>query len=269
VVTAALGRLGRLATVGRQSARVAERNVDALTAGSWTILLTGFVEPFFYLLSIGIGLGQEIGPISLSKGRSIAYAAFVAPAMVASYAMSSALAETTFVFVGRLRYLRVYDAILNTPVRPLEIALGELGWATVRVVFYATGFLAIMVALGHTTALEALAALPAAALAALAFGAVGILAATVVRDWRDFDAMHLVQFALFMFSATFAPVAVYPPALRWVVEVTPLYQAVTLIRAITTGTAAWWQLLNVGYLVALCAAGLALASHRVGRLLGA
>ncbi|NUR24538.1 MAG: ABC transporter permease [Catenulispora sp.] len=249
------------------SARVAERNVSALTAGSWIILFTGFFEPLFYLLSIGVGLGTAIGNVTLPDGSVVSYPAFVAPAMVASYAMSSALAETTFVFVGRLRYLKVYDAILATPVRPAEIALGELGWATVRVGLYAAGFLVIMVGLGHTTPWRALAALPAAILSALAFGCLGILAATLVRDWRDFDAMGLVQFAMFMFSATFTPIAAYPVAVQWIVRATPLYHAVTLIRAITTGTAGWAQLADAAYLVVIVVAGMLIASRRIGRLL--
>ncbi|NUR93651.1 MAG: ABC transporter permease [Kribbellaceae bacterium] len=249
------------------SARVAERNVSALTAGSWIILFTGFFEPLFYLLSIGVGLGTAIGNVTLPDGSVVSYPAFVAPAMVASYAMSSALAETTFVFVGRLRYLKVYDAILATPVRPAEIALGELGWATVRVGLYAAGFLVIMFGLGHTTPWRALAALPAAILSALAFGCLGILAATLVRDWRDFDAMGLVQFAMFMFSATFTPIAAYPVAVQWIVRATPLYHAVTLIRAITTGTADWTQLADAAYLVVIVVVGMLIASRRIGRLL--
>lgn len=266
-MTSLSARLDRLSTLGRLSARVAERNVAALSAGSWIILLTGFFEPLFYLLSIGVGLGGAIGAVPLPDGRLVSYPEFVAPAMVASYAMSSALAETTFVFVGRLRYLKVYDAILSTPVRPIEIALGELGWATVRVALYAAGFLAIMTAMGHTTPLRAIAALPAAVLAALAFGCLGIVAATLVRDWRDFDAMALVQFAMFMFSATFVPLDVYPPAVQWLVQATPLYHAVILIRAVTTGTADWSLLVNVAYLAAIVVGGLFVAGRRIGRLL--
>jgi len=259
--------LGRLASAGRLSSRVAERNVAALGTGAWIALLTGFFEPLLYLLSIGVGLGTVIGRIPLGSGVSVGYSTFVAPAMLASYAMSSALAETTFVFVGRLRYLRVYDAVLATPVRPIEIALGELGWATVRVGIYAVGFLVIMVAMGDTTPLLALAALPAALLSAIAFGCLGILAATLVRDWRDFDTMSIVQFAMFMFSATFSPVDAYPAPLRWLAESTPLYHAVTLTRAATTGTPGWSQLGDVAYLLALAVAGLWAASARVGRLL--
>jgi lipooligosaccharide transport system permease protein len=269
MLTPLLAAVDHLTTVGRQSARIAERNLDTLSAGSWLTLLTGFVEPLFYLLAIGVGLGGQIGDITLPGGTAVSYAAFVAPAMVASYAMSSALAETTFVFVGRLRYLRVYDAILNTPVRPVEVALGELGWATVRVCLYAAGFLAIATGLGYTTPARAIAALPAAGLAALAFGCLGILAATLVRDWQDFDALALVQFALFMFSGTFVPVDAYPAVLRWLVEATPLYHAVALVRAITTGTGGWQQLVHAAYLLTLAALGLAVAARRIGRLLRA
>ena len=41
---------------------------------------TGFLEPVFYLLSIGVGVGALVGPIPLGDGQSVSYAEFVAPA---------------------------------------------------------------------------------------------------------------------------------------------------------------------------------------------
>jgi lipooligosaccharide transport system permease protein len=49
----------------------------------WLMLVSGFFEPLFYLLSLGIGLNHLIGHIN-SGGQFISYATFVAPGMLAT-----------------------------------------------------------------------------------------------------------------------------------------------------------------------------------------
>ncbi|MFI6762677.1 ABC transporter permease [Micromonospora sp. NPDC050417] len=251
----------------RRSVSVAERNVAALKSAYWVVLVSGFFEPLLYLLSIGVGVGALIGDLTLPGGEVVTYAAFVAPAMLASSAMSGALSETTFNFFGKMKYMKLYDGILATPVRPFEIALGELGWAMMRGTLYSAAFLAIMVAMELTTPLRALAAFPAAVLVGFAFGALGMALSTFMRSWQDFDLMGSAQFALFLFSGTFVPAERYPSVLRWLVEVTPLYRAVDLIRGISTGTGGWIRLVDIGYLLAATGLGLFVASRRMGRML--
>ncbi|MCZ7436023.1 ABC transporter permease [Micromonospora sp. WMMC241] len=261
--------LPRLAGVtgARRSAAVAERNLTALRSAYWLVLVSGFVEPVLYLLSIGIGVGALVGDLTLPGGRVVSYAAFVAPAMLASSAMSGALSETTFNFFGKMKYMKLYDGVIATPVRPFEIALGELGWAMARGSLYSAAFLLIMVALDLTTAARALIAFPAAVLVGNAFGALGMTVATLLRSWQDFDLMGSAQFTLFLFSGTFVPAEAYPAVLRWLVELTPLYRSVHLIRGVCVGGSGWSWLLDVAYLVALTGGMLALASRRMARLL--
>jgi lipooligosaccharide transport system permease protein len=267
VVTIVLPRLMSFEGAGRRSMSVAERNVAALKSVYWIVLISGFFEPVLYLLSIGVGVGELVGEMTLPGGQVVSYAAFVAPAMLAASAMTGALAETTFNFFGKMKYMKLYDAVLATPVRPFEIALGELGWAMVRGTLYSAAFLVVMVAMGLTTAGRAVVAFPAAALVGFAFGALGMALSTFMRSWQDFDLMGSAQFALFLFSGTFVPAESYPPAVRWLVELSPLYQSVSLIRGISTGVIGWAQLGNVGYLLLAVALGLAVAGRRMGRLL--
>jgi lipooligosaccharide transport system permease protein len=89
------------------------------------VVISGFLEPVLYLASIGIGVGGLIGDFHLADGTTISYAAFVAPAMLAASAMNGALAETTFNFFARLKWVRLYEAMVSTPLRPIEIALGS------------------------------------------------------------------------------------------------------------------------------------------------
>ncbi len=267
MVTLVLPRLVSFEGAGRRSASMVERNVATLRSAYWVVMATGFLEPIFYLLSIGVGVGALVGDLTLADGRVVEYAAFVAPAMLASSAMTGALSETTFNFFGKMKFMKLYDGILATPVRPMEIALGELAWAMIRGAIYSAAFLVVMLVMGLTSPGPAAVAFAASVLVGFAFGAVGMALSTFMRSWQDFDLVVAVQFALFLFSGTFVPAEAYPSVLRWIVEVTPLYRAVDLIRGITTGGWGGLQVLDVFYLVALFAVGVVVASRRMGALL--
>jgi lipooligosaccharide transport system permease protein len=261
------GVLHRMGSSARRAGSVTARNLAALRSAYWIVVLSGLVEPLLYLYSIGIGVGRLVGSLPLPDGRLVPYAAYVAPAMLASSAMSGALAESTFNFFGKMRYMKLYDGILATPVQPMELASGELLWAMARGAVYSAAFLGVMVAMGLARPVWALAALPAALLVGFAFGGLGMLVSTFMRSWQDFDVMGTIQFALFLFSGTFAPVGSYPPALRLLIEATPLYHGVELIRGLTTGSVQPALLGHAGYLVAMTGLGLVLAARRMGRML--
>jgi lipooligosaccharide transport system permease protein len=260
-------RLMALDGMGRRSIAVAGRNVAALKTAYWLVMIGGLLEPVLYLFSIGVGVGALVGAIPLPGGRVVGYAEFVAPAMLASSAMTGSLSETTFNFFGKMKFMRLYEGMLATPIRPFEIALGELSWAMLRGSVYSAAFLVIMVAMDLTTPLRALVALPAAVLVGFAFGALGMTISTLIRGWQDFDMIGAGMFVLFLFSGTFIPAAAYPDVLRWIVEFTPLYRAVDLIRGISLGSAGFVQALDVLYLLAMLAGGLFIAGRRMERLL--
>ncbi len=247
---------------------VTSRNLLAVRhSGYWLVVISGFFEPVLYLLSIGVGVGGLVGDFRLADGSVVSYAAFVAPAMLAASAMNGAMAESTFNFFARMKWVKLYDAMVATPLKPFEIAVGELGWALLRGSLYSVAFLALMVWLGLTTVGWSIAALLASLLVGLAFGGAGMAIATVMRTWQDFDYLVVVQFGLFLFSGTFAPADSYPPVMRVIVEVTPLYQSVELIRDLTTGRPDWSILVHVGYLAGLAAIGLAIAARRMTKIL--
>jgi lipooligosaccharide transport system permease protein len=267
VVTLVLPRLMSFELSGRRAGSMIERNVATLRSAYWVVMVSGFLEPVLYLFSIGVGVGALVGDLTLPSGEVVTYAAFVAPAMLASSAMSGALSETTFNFFGKMKFMKLYDGILATPVRPMEIALGELAWAMIRGSVYAAAFLVVMVAMGLTSAGPAVLAFGAAVLVGFAFGGAGMALSTFMRSWQDFDLMASAQFALFLFSGTFVPAEAYPAVLRWIVEFTPLYRSVDLIRGITTGAGGWLLLVDVVYLLALFGVGLAVAGRRMEKLL--
>ncbi|HEY7173994.1 MAG TPA: ABC transporter permease [Micromonosporaceae bacterium] len=268
VVTAfSPGVYARLDGSLQRSSAVTARNVTALRSAYWLLLVSGFFEPLLYLLSIGIGVGRLINGISVG-GEVVRYAVYVAPAMLASSAMTGALAESTFNFFGKMKFQKTFDAVLATPVRPMEIAFGELWWAMFRGALYSGAFLVIMVIMHLTSGLWALLAFPATLLVGFTFGAVGMALSTFMRSWQDFDVVATVQVALFLFSATFTPLSVYKQAwIRGLIEASPLYQSVALLRGITLGQPTLGLLVHVAYLAVLMLVGLFVAARRMHRQL--
>jgi lipooligosaccharide transport system permease protein len=234
---------------------------------SWIVFVSGFFEPVFYLLSIGIGVAQLVGDFTLADGTKIGYAAFVAPAMLASSAMNGAIFDSTYNIFFRMKYARLYDSMLATPLRPWDVATGEVTWALLRGACYSAMFILVMLVLGLIQSWWALLALPVAVLLGYAFAGAGMALTTFMRSWQDFEFVQLATMPMFLFSATFYPVETYPGYIRWLVEITPLYQGVALERALTTGAVSWPLLINALYLAAMGTLGMYVASRRLGKLL--
>lgn len=253
--------------LGRRRARhVIERGLR-VNRRSWTVVLSGFFEPLFYLFSIGVGLGVLIGEVEGPGGALISYEEFVAPALLASSAMNGAVFESTTNFFFKLKYGKIYDAMLATPMQPRDIAIGELGFSLLRGGLYAVAFLVIVTVLGYMTSPLGLLALPAALLIGIAFGGIGLAATTWMRSWQDFDLVTLVTMPLFLFSATFTPIGEYPGAVQTIVKISPLYHGTELVRGFILGVADWSMIGHAGYLVVLGAIGLAIAGRRIEGLL--
>jgi lipooligosaccharide transport system permease protein len=241
-----------------------ERNVLSYRR-MWTIIVSGFFEPLFFLLALGYGLGTYVGDVVID-GQRIEYAAFIAPGLLAASAMNGAFYDATNIF-WKLRYQKLYDSVLSTPLGPKDIAVGETVWALFRGLIYAVGFFTVIGALGLVESWWALLALPATVFVGFAFAGAGIAAVTYMRSWQDFDILNLAILPMFLFSATFFPLSTYPDWLEWVVQATPLYHGIDLLRSLTTGTVGPGQLVNVAYLTALGLVGMAIAGRRVERLL--
>ena len=249
-----------------RAAHLVERNAILQRRG-WPVIVSGFVEPLLYLLAIGFGVGALVGTTVVVSGHSLRYAVFVAPAMMASAAMNGAIYETSFNFFYKLKYIKLYDAVLATPLGVADIALGEIAWALLRGTLYAFGFIVVMAALGLAISPWTLLALPAAMLIGFSFAALGTATSTFVRTWQDFDLVLTVLIPMFLFSATFYPITAYPGPLQVVVQLTPLYHGVDLLRSLTTGIIGPSILLDVVYLVILGALALVIAATRLERLL--
>jgi lipooligosaccharide transport system permease protein len=229
---------------------------------AWMTIFSGFFEPLFYLFSLGLGLGHFVGRV-----HGVSYASYIAPALLASAAMNGAVYDATTNVFWKLRYGKVYDSILATPLAPVDVAIGETAWAQFRGALYATGFVVTAAALGLLHSWWAVLALPAAMVVGFGFAGIGIAASTFLRTWQDFEMVQIVLLPMFLFSATFFPLSVYPVAIQWFVRFSPLYHAITLIRSLTLGAVGPINVLNAAYLLVLGVIGIAVARRRMAGLL--
>jgi lipooligosaccharide transport system permease protein len=261
IATSQVRRLSTLEATGL----IVQRNY-VVYRSAWWIFVSGFLEPVFYLFSIGVGVGQLISGFEL-HGQTIPYAEFVAPGMLAAAAMNGALLDSTFNFFFKLKYSKTFDQMLATPLTTRDLARGELTWSLLRGGCYSLAFLVVMALMGLVHSWWAVLAFPAALLIGLAFGAVGMALTTYMRSWQDFEYVTLATLPLFLFSATFFPLSAFPTWLQWVIEATPLYRGVALVRELTTGVITWDSAVSVVYLTALGLAGVLVAARRLDRLL--
>lgn len=249
----------------RAPARVVERNAIGWRR-TWWVVITGVTEPLLYLLALGVGMGDLVGDIEIS-GRVVDYATFVAPGLMASAAMTGALFDTTFNFFFKLKFTRVFEGMLNTPMSLNDVVMGETAWAVLRGGIYSVFFVVVMLGMRIVDSAWFVLALPVALLIGWAFASFGTWMTTYVRTWTDFDLMSLVTQPLFLASTTFFPLSVYPGWAEPLVAATPLYHGVSLIRNLSFGTVGLVDLGHVAYLVAMGLVCATLTRRRLERSL--
>ena len=204
----------------------------------WLVLVSGFLEPVFYLFSIGVGVAQLVGDVALPGGQVVTYTAFVAPAMLAASAMNGAIYRRDVQPVLQAEVRQAVRRGAGHSGRPRSTSrVGEITWALMRGALYSVSFLVVMLVDGADLVVVG---------GARAAGG-GAHRLRVRRDRHGLHDVHAVlaglratsrwpSLPMFLFSATFYPLSVYPTSLQWVVRLSPLYHAATLMRELTTGT---------------------------------
>ena len=226
-------------------------------------LVSSVLQPVLFLAAMGVGLGSLVnrGAPGRTNLGGVSYLVFLAPALMAATAMQTAVLEASWPVMAAIKWLRTYDAMLATPLRVADVALGHLAWIAVRVVTACTVFMAVMLVFGAVKSPEGILLVPAAALTGLAFAApTAAYAATLERDTGLSALFRFGVVPMFLFSGTFFPVSQLPAAVRPVAYLTPLWHGVDLCRHLALGRASLLGSLgHVAYLLMWIVAGTALA----------
>jgi len=156
--------------------------------------------------------------------------------------------------------------MLTTSLGPLDVALGEILLALLRGAMYAVGFMVVMQVLGLNLAWTALLALPAVLVIAFGFASVGMAITSYFKTFQQVEWVTFIMLPMFLFSATFYPISVYPEAIQWVIQALPLWHGVELIRGVTTGALSPMLWVHLGYFGVMIAVGIVVATRRLRAL---
>jgi lipooligosaccharide transport system permease protein len=259
------GKMGAGVYSGRPGV-VLERGYYALKSSTWMVVASGFVEPVFYLLAFGYGIGQFIDGTTDGAGNPITYAQFIAPALLATSAMNGAIYDSTWNVFFKMHFGKVYNGMLSTSMGTLDVALGEIGWALLRGLAYAIGFMAVVSGMGLIPSIWGLLAIPAAVLVAFGFASVGMGVTSYLKNHQQMQWIQFVMLPMFLFSGTFYPLSIYPEVVQLVIQALPLWQAIELIRGLTLGVLNWAMLGHALYFVAMIIGGLFFTTRRLTAL---
>ena len=244
---------------------VAEHQFRAMLNYRWTIVMVGLGSPLAYLLGIGLGLATLLdAEVGQGPGGPVPYVVFVAPALLASAAVSVATEEFTYTVMSGFKWRRVFWGINATPVEPGQIASGLVLAVAARMAFGGILYYLLILVFGATGSTGLSWLLPlVGVLGGLAFG-LPLLAysASLKDDAGQFAAVQRFVFTpLFLFSGTFYPLETLPSALHWIGWISPLWHASELGRVLSYGAPkpAWLVAVHVLALLALAIGGWLLA----------
>ncbi|WP_433654860.1 ABC transporter permease [Nocardia sp. CA-128927] len=229
------------------------------------ILLSAVAEPVLYLLALGLGVGSLVDRKIIVDGHALSYVQFVSPGMLAVSCMTGAISASVFSFYARHRHLGIFRMICSTSVNSYELVLADLIWNIFRVTMLSGIFVIVMAVTGLVDVGNAFAAFLATILVNAAFCAVGMGVSTLLRGWQDFDIITVVQTMLFLFSGTFFPIDQYPSWIQAIVQISPLYHSIELIRALTIGNYGLALIGHISYLLLMVVGGLIFSGWRLDK----
>ena len=232
----------------RHTLAVVGRNARVFSKLWRSSLAPQFIDPLFYLVAMGYGLGTYVASIN-----GVPYKEFIAPGLVASATMWMATFECTYNVYIRMREYQLYDAVLSTPVEVQDIVAGDLIWSSIRATIYGTVFLLIITTFGLVESWWALLIPVAVLIGGLAFST---LAYTFTALIPRID-LYTYYFTLgitpmFLFSGIFFPFDRLPKIAEVVAWCTPLFHLVEVTRGLATGPHPI-ILLHLGILLAISA----------------
>lgn len=245
---------------------VIERGFTVLFKQNWVLLLSGFLEPVLYLAAMGYGVGAMVGQVEGPGGQPMSYAAYIAPALLATSAMNGAVFDSTWNVFFKLKFTKLYEAMVSTSLGPLDIAIGEITIALLRGLFYASGFMAVLYVSGIVSGATPLLMIPAAVLVAFGFASFGMAITSFLKTFQQMDLIGFILLPMFLLSATLYPIDVYPPVLQWAVMALPLWHGVELMRHLSLGLFTAPMFGHAAYFAVMVAIGLVATTWRLRNL---
>ncbi len=225
--------------------KIWQRNRDAFIR-SWKVEVGGIaIEPFIMLVALGFGLGAYVSGIG-----DLSYAEFVAPGVVAAYAMFHSTFDSTYGAYLRMETHHIYEAYLFTPIEPEDIVMGEVMWGASRGLLSSIAVLIASAIFGLLGSPYVILAIPVAYLIGMLFASIAMImtaTATTIGAMNNFFTLFILP--MFWLSGVFFPLERLPDSIQPFAWILPLTPSVALVRGLVLGELSMWMLVWLGQII--------------------
>ena len=236
---------------------VAEHRIRGIRSYYKTLLFTAIGSPFMYLFALGVGLATLVDRHNGLGGTS--YLAFVAPALIASAAVTAAVEECTYPILMGFKWNPIFFGMNAAPISGAQIVNGIFIAVLARLLPTTLIYYLVMLVFGAVPSPLGVLDIPIAVLTGMAFGLViASYMATVEQEvGQPAFIQRFIIIPLFLFSGTFFPLSQMPIFLQWIGWISPLWHGTELGRVVSYGAVepGWLTIVHVLYPLALCVYG--------------
>ena len=236
---------------------VAEHRIRGIRSYYKTLLFTAIGSPFMYLFALGVGLATLVDKNSGLGGTR--YLVFVAPALIASAAVTAAVQECTYPILMGFKWNPIFLGMNAAPISGNQITNGIFIAVLARLLPTTLVYYLVMLIFSAVPSPLGVLDIPIAILTGMAFGLViASYISTVERDvGQPAFIQRFIVIPLFLFSGTFFPLTQMPVFLQWIGWISPLWHGAQLGRVVSYGAVepGWLTLVHVLYPLALCVYG--------------
>jgi lipooligosaccharide transport system permease protein len=234
-------------------------------------VVSTFVMPLFYLLGMGVGLGTFVDDQSRSElPDDVTYLEYIGPGLLATMVMMTAIFESTYPVYGNIKWTKVYESMLATPLTVVHVLNGHLLYVAFRTASMGTVFVLVLTAFGVVDSVAgAVGAVVVAVVIGMAHATPVFAYSARIKSESAFAPLfRLGMLPMFLFSGAFFPVANLPDGIEWLAYLMPVWHGVELGRDMVLGTADWGaDIGHLGYLVTWIVVGWGLARWAFGNRL--
>lgn len=251
---------------------VAEHRLLGMRSYAGTVLASGIGNPLVYLFALGVGLASIVeSNLGADAVDGTSYLVFVAPALLASAAVTVATEEFTYPIFGGFKWNPIFFAMNAAPVSARQIIDGQMIAVAIRMLPTCVIYFGFMLLFDAVPSPSGWLTIPIAVLTGMAVGAV-LMSYTATLETDTGQLAMVMRFGItpmFLFSGTFFPLTQLPVALQWIGWISPLWHGTELGRVVSYGSAepAWLTVAHVLYLAAWLALGWGLSRRTASRRL--
>lgn len=228
--------------------KVWQRDFDVFMK-TWKVnFFPPLLEPIFYLVAMGYGLGSFVQPI-----EGLPYIQFIAPALISISIMYSSFFECTYGSFVRMYFQKTFDAIIATPISIEEVIAGELLWGATRSIISSTIVLAVVAAFGLISNPLFILIPLVAFLGGLMFSSMAMVFTSLAPniDFFNYPGFLFIT-PMFLLSGTFFPLTSLPPFMQVFAKAfLPLTHVVDLSRGLIIGNLESSPLISLVWIAAV------------------